>query len=147
MSMRGSCSCNNIQVTWKTRDYSLVPRACQCDFCLPRKAAWVSKSGTAVEVIVRKENLHRIARHGSNNARFHECSHCGEVVLAAAEIDGELYGVLNAKRMNNPQGFSDSVRTDFSGQSAEEKRRRWRLNWCCPVSITGPYGTDLARKV
>lgn len=142
MSLRGSCQCNNFQITWYTRDYSLVPRACQCDYCRTRGAAWVSKSGTAVQVRVRNPRLHRVARHGSGNARFHECANCGDSVVVTARIDGDEYGVLNASCLSNPMGFADSVKTDFAGQSAEEKRDRWRQNWCCPVSIPAPAEAD-----
>lgn len=135
MSMRGNCKCNNIEVVWRTVDFSLVPRACQCEYCLAKGAAYVGKSGTAVEVLVHKERLHRVIEHGSGSARFHECANCGDVVFVTADIDGEVYGVLNALCMKNTLGFPSQVKTDFRGYSAEQKRERWRQNWCYPVTI------------
>ena len=135
MSLRGSCRCNNIEVLWHTVDYSIVPRACQCEYCLAKGAAYVCKSGTAVEVCIHKEQLHRISTHGSKTARFHECGHCGDVVFVTADIDGDFYGVLNALCMKNTLGFPAPVKTDFRGHSAEQKRERWRQNWCYPVAI------------
>jgi hypothetical protein len=140
MSMRGNCKCNNIEVVWHTVDYSIVPRACQCEYCLAKGAAYVCKSGTAVEVRVHKERLHRIIMHGSRNARFHECTNCGDVVFVTADIDGEVYGVLNALCMKNVLGFAAAVKMDFAGQTAEQKRDRWRQHWCHPVTITSPGG-------
>lgn len=137
MSMFGSCKCNNIEVRWRTLDFSVVPRACQCDYCMTRGAAYVSKSGTSVEVHIRNESLHKIVKHGSNSAEFHECAGCGEVVLVTAIIADEMYGALNANRMTNKHGFSEPVQTHFSNQSAEQKRERWHQNWCHPVLITG----------
>jgi hypothetical protein len=136
MSMRGSCSCNNIQVVWHTVDYSGVPRACQCEYCLAKGAAYVSKSGTSVDVLVHKESQHRITVHGSGNARFHECSGCGDLVFVTATIDGTSYGVLNAMCMKNKLGFPAAVMADVSGQTAAQKRDRWRQNWCYPLSIS-----------
>ena len=138
MSMRGSCSCNNIQLVWHTVDYSVVPRACQCEYCLAKQAAYVSKSGTAVNVLVHKECLHREIEHGSRNARFHECANCGDVVLVTAEIDGIMYGALNARCMKNALGFPAAAKTDFFGHTAEQKRDRWHQNWCHSVTITSP---------
>lgn len=74
--------------------------------------------------------------HGSKGARFHECANCGDVILATAEIDGIIYGALNARCMNNDAGFPAAVKTDFSGDTAAQKRDRWRQNWCYPVSIS-----------
>ncbi len=136
MSLRGSCRCNNIEVLWHTVDYSIVPRACQCEYCLAKGAAYVCKSGTAVDVCIHKEPLHRISMHGSKTARFHECGHCGDVVFVTADIDGDVYGVLNALCMKNKLGFSAAVPTDYSAEAAETKRDRWRQNWCHPVTIS-----------
>ena len=94
----------------------------------------MSKSGTAVDVAVHKERHHRIIMHGSRIARFHECVNCGDVVLVTAEIDGTNYGVLNAMCMNNKLGFPAAVQAYLSGQTAEQKRDRWRQNWCYPVT-------------
>jgi len=136
MSMRGSCNCNNFEILWRTVDYSVVPRACQCEYCLARGAAYVSKSGTAIEVRVRNDNLHRIVTHGTGSAGFHECAGCGDLVLVTAAIGNELYGALNAGCMDNKLGFSEPVQTHFVSQTVAQRRERWRQNWCCPVRIT-----------
>jgi hypothetical protein len=134
--MRGRCSCNNIEVLWHTVDYSVVPRACQCDYCLAKNAAYVSKSGTTVEVFIHKRDQHRITTQGSGVARFHECGNCGELVLVTADIDGEIYGALNATCLSNKLGFSPPVLVDYTGDTAVRKRERWRQHWCHPVRIT-----------
>jgi hypothetical protein len=136
MSLYGGCSCNNIAVIWHTVDYSLVPRACQCDYCQSKSAAYVSKSGTRFEAKIRKEHFHHKAQHGSNSAVFHECSNCDQVVFVTVAIEGELYGALNANLLNNRLGFSSPVETNVSDQTAEQKLDRWRQNWCCPVVIS-----------
>jgi hypothetical protein len=135
--MFGSCKCNNIEVRWRTLDFSVVPRACQCEYCRARGAAYVSKSGTSVEVKIRKESLHKLVEQGSKSATFHECAGCGEVVLVTAIIEGETYGALNANCMINKHGFSEPVQTHFSNQTAGQKCERWRQNWCHPVLIAG----------
>ena len=135
MALYGSCRCRNIEIRWQIIDLSLVPRACQCDYCRCRAAAWVSKSGSRFDATIRNSDLHREVTHGSGRARFHECSNCEEAVFVTAELDGELYGVLNANCLQNPQGFWSPVTTEFGTQSAEQKMERWRQNWCYPVRI------------
>ena len=135
MSICGGCSCSNIEITWQVIDYSLVPRACQCDYCASRSAAYVSKSGTRFEAVIRDSQYHRTIRHGSNSAVFHECTNCNQVLFVTAEIDGALYGALNANHLVNKFGFADPVRVNFSSHTAAQKRRRWHQNWCYPVVI------------
>lgn len=135
MTMRGSCECNNIKIAWQIVDCSLVPRACQCEYCLSKSAAYVSKAGTKFEAVIQNKNLYKIIQHGSNCAKFYECANCSQVVFVTAEIEGEIYGALNANCLHNKLGFSPSIQTNVSAQSADQKRERWRQNWCCPVLI------------
>ena len=133
--LAGSCSCNNMRVNWHTLDHSLVPRACQCAYCLSRSAAYVSKSGTRFEVFIGNSDLHRTSRQGSNSAVFHECAYCNELVFVTASIENDQYGALNANCLNNTFGFGPARPVDYGGQSAQQKLDRWKLNWCCPVLI------------
>jgi hypothetical protein len=137
MSKKCGCDCNNIEVIWDVSDCDSAPRACQCDYCFSKSAAYVSKSGTAFEVVIRNSTLHSTVQHGSNSAVFHECARCEQIVFVSAEIEGTLYGALNVKHLSSKQGFSAPIKMDFSGQTAEQKRERWRQNWCHPVRIAG----------
>ncbi len=142
MTMRGSCTCRNIQVAWRTVDYSVVPRKCLCAYCKSRDAAYVSKSGTLVQVSIHNADLHNIVRQGSGTAEFHECGNCHDLVFVTAAIQGDVYGALNANCLENTRGFSPAVDTDFREQCAAEKLQRWRLNWCHPVQIlVNPEGS------
>lgn len=151
MRMHGSCRCKNIELHWRTVDFSVVPRACQCDYCRSHGAAYVSKAGTPVDVRIRDAGLHRIVRHGSNSAEFHECINCGELILVTATIDGEVYGALNARCLDNRLGFANATDVDYSGDTAAQKQARWRQNWCAPVLIsynpgnTGPGQRNVVR--
>lgn len=95
----------------------------------------MSKSGTLVDVRIHNEKQHRIVTHGSGRALFHECGNCQELALVTAEIQGETYGALNANCLVNKLGFSASIETLFSEQTAEQKLQRWHQNWCHPVVI------------
>lgn len=130
MSIAGGCDCNNIEITWYVVGHNLIPRACQCDYCASKKAAYVTHSGTKFDVLIRNEEDHKKIQHGSNSAVFHECGNCGQVIFVTVEMNGELYGALNANHLNNKLGFSTSVEVDFSSQTAIEKKERWRKNWC-----------------
>jgi hypothetical protein len=135
MTMRGSCKCNNIEIVWHTVDYSVVSRKCQCQYCVEKNAAYVSKSGSRIDIRIHNEKMHKSVQHGTNSAQFHECGNCGELVFVTVDIEGDIFGALNANCLQNKQGFSAPVVTNFSSQKAEERIERWRRNWCHPVHI------------
>jgi len=70
--------------------------------------------------------IYKKIQHGSNNAVFHECSNCNQVIFVTAEINGELYGAINANHLNNNRGFLTSVEIGVSSQAAIQKKERWR---------------------
>jgi len=136
MSMRGSCSCNNILFSWKNIDFSIVPRRCGCTYCADKKAAYVSKSGTLVEVGVRQSQFHSVKHHGSGLAEFHECTNCGDLVFVSVLIKAETYCALNVNCLEKRDRFPEAVDVNFSDQPPEVKLERWKLNWCHPVLVT-----------
>ncbi len=135
--MRGSCRCKNVSVAWKNSDFSLVPRSCLCEYCAAKGAAYVSKSGTGVEVLIRNAEFHIERAHGSRQATFHECSYCGDVVIVTALLEDTLYAALNVVCLDKWQRFPQPACVNFSDHTPEEKLQRWRQNWCYPVHITG----------
>ncbi len=135
MRILGSCRCNNISVAWKNVDFSLVPRECLCDYCSAKGAAYVSKSGTVVEVSIRKEKMHTVQKHGSQQAKFHECTYCGDVVFVAATVEGDQYCAVNVNCLESRERFPDATSVNFSSQSPAEKFERWKRNWCQLVLV------------
>lgn len=136
MSMRGSCSCNNLSIVWKNIDFSLVPRQCGCDYCSAKGAAYVSKSGTAVAVNIRKQDFIAVTEHGSRQAKFHECTNCGDVVFVALAVEQEQYCAVNVECLERRERFPEAISVNFSNRDPLEKLQRWRQNWCYLISIT-----------
>ena len=139
MSIYARCDCKNIEIVWHVANQELVPRACQCEYCRTKSAAYVSRPNTRFEATVRSGELHRQIQHGSNSAIFHECSNCEQVVFVTAEVDGDLYGALNTNQFVDQSAVSAPVKMDFSSQSGEEKRQRWGQSWCHPVLIKNSF--------
>jgi hypothetical protein len=135
MVLQGSCCCGNITLSWDANATLLVPRACQCSYCVSRQAAWVGQTGTSFHVTIHRPEHHRIITQGSRTARFHECTSCNTVVFATALLEREHYGILNAHCLQQYPDLAAPVQTDFSTQDPERKRSRWRRNWCHPVAI------------
>ncbi|MFT4823467.1 MAG: hypothetical protein ACJAUG_000017 [Halioglobus sp.] len=136
MGIYVGCACKNIEIDWQLTDRSLIPRSCQCSYCVSKGAAYISKSGTKFSVTVHNKKRHRKVQHGSNNAIFHECGHCDTLVFVTVELESDLYGVINSKCVRNDLEFSAPIKINFEDQSLETKKLRWRQNWCCPVLIS-----------
>ena len=128
--MYGSCNCGNVELHWQSVDCSLVPRNCQCGYCATRKIAWVSKSGTRLRCTVRRGSLYRSVAHGTQTARFHECTYCDTTVLASSEVDGDNYAVINANCMRPPKEFMPGRSVSFSGETLARRQSRRKANWC-----------------
>ena len=133
--MRGACRCGNIQLNWQTVDLSIVPRACACDFCRARSVLGVGKANSPVRVEIHGAVRHRVLTQGTGTAQFHECGHCDTLVLATCDIDGRLYGVLNAQCLVNPAGFAPAMPLVVTDEPLAERLARRRRNWCSPVVI------------
>lgn len=136
MSLGGGCNCGNIQFIWHIPECTCTPRACQCDYCYEKGAAYVTEAGSKLDVRIEDASAHAITNHGANLADFHECAICTQVIFITVQIGGELYGAINANALECRDTLPPAEKLNFSNQSAEEKLRRWRQNWCCPVRIT-----------
>lgn len=134
--MHGGCACGNLQFAWRNIDFSLVPRACTCDYCRAQSVAWLSKSGTALAVTVRSEALHRVTEQGSGQACFHECASCEQLVWVDAHLGGERYGAVNCNCLRDRARFPAARDIQLTELTAAEKLARWQQNWCCPVTLS-----------
>ena len=136
----GRCQCKNIELVWRTISTSLIPRACQCDYCKSKNASYVSEPGTEFRATIHYENNHKIIRHGTESADFHECKNCKKIVFATSEIDNIIYGVINSECIENKDHLKESQPYSYEGETLEERLRRRQKNWCSPVIINP--GTD-----
>ncbi|WP_156820732.1 hypothetical protein [Dasania marina] len=137
ITITGSCNCHNISYIWHKPDDTIIPRACQCHYCLSKGAAYATQTNTRLTVSINNSALHSVVQHGSNSAHFHECSYCDQVVFVTAEIAGRLYGAVNAMLITQKAYLAQPVKLDFSAQTPQQKQQRWQQSWCSPVEITG----------
>jgi len=126
----GSCRCGNIELHWQLVDRSLVPRCCQCEYCVGKALAWVSKSGTRLRCAVHRSAFHRTVTHGTQTARFHECTYCDMPVFASSEVDGDHYAVVNAACMQTQEAFVSGRPISFADETLAQRETRRKANWC-----------------
>ena len=139
--MLGSCRCNNLQVDWQIKDFSLVPKACQCDYCTSKNAAYVAKPGSKFSLTVKHNNQYRPHQNGRpspNNepsAVFHECLNCKDLVAVTCEIGGVNYGLINVHTLKQRERFPAVKAYPFVDQELSVRLHARQQNWSSPVTV------------
>jgi len=123
------CSCKNIQVDWDVKSQDLIARLCSCDYCRNKSGEYVSDSDSVFSFKINNPSCHIIFQHGHKTADFHECKNCG-TAFVSCEIDGDLFGVINAKVMGLKDYSIDSVLKDYSTETISMRLARRKKNWC-----------------
>ena len=134
--MLGNCNCKNLILDWQIKDFSLIPRACQCQYCLSKNAAWLAKPGSTFSLAIRRAKEYQAVSHGTHSAQFHECLFCGDVVAVTSEIDDIHYGLINVTALQHRARFPDSRATEFIDQSLTQRLAVREQNWSYPVTVT-----------
>ncbi len=137
-TLRGSCHCGRLRVEFVAASdpASLIPRACDCDFCRKHGAAYVSDPAGRLSVSADRADTLRDYRQGSNNARFLICGHCGVLVAVVFDNGPRLYGAANARCFDGHAGLASPVPASPQTLGAEEKMARWVALWVPDVVLT-----------
>jgi hypothetical protein len=137
--LSGGCHCGNLKLkmTLSRAADTYDPRACDCDFCIPHSAAYVSDPQGSLAI--QMEDSSRLARYrqGSGQAEFLLCSGCGVLVGVVYEAEGRLYGAANARAFEGGAPFGPPGTASPKRLTPDEKSARWRTVWFSQVSIGG----------
>lgn len=141
--LSGGCHCRNIAFGLRCTEEAqpTVARRCDCTFCRPRGARWVSPPGATLEIAFGSAPVSRYS-FASRTAQFWICSRCGSVPLATSEIDGRLYAVVNAEAFTKPvPGLESAPAAAGAGEAIEQKLARRKQTWIGNVYVQSPGGT------
>lgn len=137
--MEGRCHCGNITLNWQPELPLAAPRACQCDYCRQRQAAYVSDSRTGFLVYIQHRDRHKIVTHGTQTAEFHECSACDRLVFVSSLIEDEHYGVINIRCLKaediGEKSCDPAVVVSFADEELAARLARRKNNWCTPIRL------------
>jgi len=130
-TVTGGCHCGNVLVKLQlTRDpASYNPRACDCDFCRKHGAAYLSDALGTMEVEIEAAEDRGSYRQGSETADLLFCRRCGVLAGVTCQIDGRLYGAVNARIMGSATTFGPDLTVSPKQLSATDKAQRWRELW------------------
>jgi hypothetical protein len=127
--MKLSCSCKNIQIDWDVEPQDFLARSCSCSYCRENAGEYLSDSNSIFSYKINNPADHIVVQHGHNTADFHECKNCG-TAFVSCQIDGDEYGVINAKVMGLKDYAIDPVLKEYSTETISVRLARRKKNWC-----------------
>ena len=131
-TIKGSCHCGNLTATMTTekepRDMWL--RACQCDFCRSHNMRSLADCDGKLAIRVQDESGLNVYHFGMNMVDFLICKNCGNYIGAVQQVDGRLYGIMNANLTENRgRQFGDPEIAHFEEETGEERSERRKNVW------------------
>ena len=127
----GGCHCGAVRWTLETplALAQFAPRACDCDFCMRHRAAWVSDATGALELRDTGGQMQRY-RQGSGQAEFLFCGGCGVLVaVTCRDGNGMLRGAVNRNGFDERHLLGDDVVASPQQLAPEAKLARWSQLW------------------
>jgi hypothetical protein len=118
----------------------LQPRTCQCLFCRPRGASYISDPAGRLEVHVK--DLRYVYAHvfGTATADFMHCGRCNHLVYVSSEIEGQLYGLVVQQSLDVDIDPGRGRAMNFSAESLATRLERRAESWIPEVVVLEASG-------
>ena len=139
-TISGSCHCGALSVALETSRAAdeLPVRSCTCGFCTMRRARWTSDPGGLVIVAAASESSIIRYRFATGTADFMMCAVCGIHVVAAMELDGATYAVINVDALSIARDIGDrAVDVSFAEEATPDRLERRKGTWTPAVVRIG----------
>jgi hypothetical protein len=128
---RGACRCGALRISYHCDQppEKLIPRACQCEFCRPKSASYVSAPQGRLEVRLRDRRMLYAHVFGTGTAEFMHCAFCNEMVFVRSEVDGRVYALVVAQALLEMPPGASGRSVDYASESLAERLSRRAANW------------------
>ena len=111
-------------------------RACQCDFCRSHNMRSLSDFEGQMEMHVADESKLNRYHFGLGMVDFLICKSCGNYIGAVQEVDGQLYGIMNANLTENRGAqFGEPEIKFYEEETGDERSARRKRVWT-PATLT-----------
>lgn len=138
--LEGACHCRAIRVALNVAEGTaqLSPRHCGCDFCQKHQGLYVSAPDGELEIAIADEGAVNRYAFGHKTAEFLVCKTCGVVPSVISEIDGRLYGIVNANALEPPLSVDESQipTADYGAETEADRLGRRKQRWISKVTVT-----------
>ena len=135
--LKGGCHCGNIivEVELARSPSAYNPRACDCAFCRKHGASYVSDPHGSLLIQIKDECFFGKYHQGSGIAECLLCTNCGVLVGIVSQSNGQLYGTVNSKVIDEGDRFGEETSVSPRLLSDSEKTERWKGVWFANVNI------------
>ncbi|MFC3052947.1 GFA family protein [Kordiimonas pumila] len=135
---KGGCYCGTIEIGFYVDDtLSLVPRACDCDFCEKHGAEWVSAATGSLDITIKDKANLQLFKQGSETADLWICKNCGVVACVTYNTGDKLVGAVNRRALDDCSIFTSAQTISPKSLSTSEKKARWSELWIQKVQVNG----------
>ena len=133
----GGCECGAVRFTYYCRQplSEITARACQCLYCLPRAATYLSDVNTSLHVQVKDSRYLYAHRFGTNTADFMHCAVCNMQVFVRSEIDGFVYALVSAPALQEFEQLQNFVSMDYDEENLPQRLSRRSQRWIPELCI------------
>lgn len=127
----GACDCGAVHFTFYcSRELAaLVARECQCKYCQPRRASYVSDTRGMLRVEVRDTRYLYSHCFGTRSADFVHCARCNTLVFVKSVIEGREYALVVANRLTDFPALAPARAVDFDAESLAVRLQRRAETW------------------
>ncbi len=137
-TINGRCHCGNLQATLTTEKapQDMWLRACQCDFCRSHNMRSLSDCDGRMEMRIKDGSQVNRYHFGLGMVDFLICKSCGNYIGAVQEVDGQLYGIMNANLTEN-RGvqFGEAEQKFYEEETGDQRSARRKAFWT-PATLT-----------
>ena len=127
----GACDCGAVRFKFYCNQelVSLVARECQCEYCRPRRASYISDTQGMLRVEVRDTRYLYSHSFGTRSADFVHCARCNALVYVKSVIEGREYALVVANRLADFPALEQARAMDFDAESLSERLQRRAESW------------------
>lgn len=135
---RGGCECGAVTFTYHShRPLSeLTARACQCEFCLPRSATYLSEPDARLQVELKDHRYVYSHSFGTNTADFMHCAVCNKLVYVKSAIDGHDYALVVVAALYDSAQLALPGAVDYDGEGVSERLQRRAQRWIAHLDVS-----------
>lgn len=128
---RGGCECGAVTFTYHCSQplTDLVARACQCEFCLPRGASYLSEPDSRLQVRLKDSRYVYAHSFGTHTADFMHCAICNTLVYVKSEIGGHEYALVVATALLEYEQLESLGPVDYEGEQVSDRLQRRAQRW------------------
>ena len=133
----GGCDCGAVQFVYHCKQplHEITARACQCIYCMPQQASYVSDPEAQLHVRVKDMRYLYAHRFGTGTADFMHCVLCNNQVYVSSEIDGRVFALVSARALLEFDQLQDFSPMDFDDEVLSDRLRRRSEHWIAELHV------------